>query len=92
MATANTICILYYIMGGNYLLNEKSSVSLNGEFTHTEFTPSNKNSVVVPVSFFESVVGNPNIKPIKVMTNRLSYNTSVKGLKLSGTYLSLCYF
>ena len=82
--------VLYY--GGNYVLNEKSSVSLNGEFTHTEFTPSNKNSVVVPVSFFESVVGNPNIKPIKVMTNRLSYNTSVKGLKLSGTYLSLCYF
>lgn len=26
------------------------------------------------------------------MDNTLSYNTSVKGLKLSGTYLSFCYF
>lgn len=38
--------------GVNYAINNKHSLSLNGLFTHTMFEPSEKNSMVVPTSFF----------------------------------------
>ncbi len=58
-------CMPIAFYGGNYALNSKQSLSFNGLFTHTLFEPSDKNSMIVPTSFFEATCGNPNIAPMK---------------------------
>ena len=77
--------------GGNYVLSQKHSLSLNGLFTHTLFDPSNKNSMTVPVSFFEAVKGNPDLKPLKVLGNTLAYNGQFGKARLSVEYNSNIY-
>ena len=78
--------------GGNYALNQKHSLSLNGLFTHTLFDPSNKNDMTVPTSFFEAVKGNPNLAPVKVLGNTLSYNGQIGKSKISLSYDNNIYF
>lgn len=78
--------------GGNYVINNKHSLSLNGLFTHTLFEPSEKNSMVVPTSFFEATCGNPDIAPMKVLGNTLSYNGQIGKIRLSLSYDSNIYF
>ena len=78
--------------GGNYALSQKHSLSLNGLFTHTLFDPSNKNGMTVPTSFFEAVKGNPDLKPLKVLGNTLSYNGQLGKSKISVSYDNNVYF
>lgn len=85
-------CIPVAFYGGNYAINSKHSFSLNGLFTHTLFEPSEKNSMVVPTSFFEATCGNPDIVPMKVLGNTLSYNGQIGKLHLSLSYDSNIYF
>ena len=78
--------------GGNYALNQKHSLALNGLFTHTLFDPSNKNDMTVPTSFFEAVMGNPDLAPLKVLGNTLSYNGQIGKSKISVSYDNSIYF
>ena len=78
--------------GGNYALNQQHSLSLNGLFTHTLFDPPNKNDMTVPTSFFEAVKGNPNLAPVKVLGNTLSYNGQIGKSKISLSYDNNIYF
>lgn len=78
--------------GVNYAINNKHSLSLNGLFTHTMFEPSEKNSMVVPTSFFEATCGNPNITPMKILGNTLSYNGQIGKSRVSLSYDSNIYF
>lgn len=78
--------------GVNYAINNKHSLSLNGLFTHSMFEPSEKNSMVVPTSFFEATCGNPNIIPMKVLGNTLSYNGQIGKSRVSLSYDSNIYF
>ena len=85
-------CMPVAFYGGNYAINTKHSLSLNGFFTHTLFEPSEKNSMVVPTSFFEATCGNPNIAPMKVLGNTLSYNGQIGKVRFSISYNSNIYF
>lgn len=78
--------------GVNYAINNKHSLSLNGLFTHSMFEPSEKNSMVVPTSFFEATCGNPNIIPMKILGNTLSYNGQIGKSRVSLSYDSNIYF
>lgn len=78
--------------GGNYAFNSKNSVTLNGLFTHTLFDPTNKNGMTLPTSFFEAVKGNPDLAPLKVFGNTLSYNGQFGKSKISISYASNIYF
>lgn len=82
--------VAYY--GGNYALNSKHAISLNGLFTHTLFDPSKKNSMVIPTSFFETVKGNPDLAPLKVLGNTLTYSGQFGKSRLSVSYGSNIYF
>ena len=82
--------VAYY--GINYALNKKQSFSLDGLFTHTLFDPSNKNNMIVSTSFFEAIKGNPDLAPLKVLGNTLSYNGQIGKSKVSVTYDSNIYF
>ena len=88
----NNYCMPVAFYGGNYVINNKHSLSLNGLFTHTLFEPSEKNSMVVPTSFFEATCGNPDIAPMKVLGNTLSYNGQIGKIRLSLSYDSNIYF
>ena len=88
----NNYCMPVVYYGGNYALNNKHSLSLNGLFTHTLFEPSEKNSMVVPTSFFEATCGNPDIAPMKVLGNTLSYNGQIGKSRISLSYDSNIYF
>lgn len=85
-------CMPVAFYGGNYAINDKHSLSLNGLFTHTLFEPSEKNSMVVPTSFFEATCGNPNIAPMKALGNTLSYNGQIGKARFSISYNSNIYF
>ncbi len=78
--------------GCNYALNQKHSLSLNGLFTHTLFDPSNKNDMTVSTSFFEAVKGNPDLAPLKVLGNTLSYNGQIGKTRISVSYDNNIYF
>lgn len=88
----NNYCMPVAFYGGNYAINNKHSLSLNGLFTHTLFEPSEKNSMVVPTSFFETTCGNPDIAPMKVLGNTLSYNGQIGKSRFSLSYDSNIYF
>ena len=85
-------CMPVAFYGGNYVINNKHSLSLDGLFTHTLFEPSQKNSMVVPTSFFEATCGNPDIAPMKVLGNTLSYNGQIGKIRLSLSYDNNIYF
>ncbi len=85
-------CMPVAFYGGNYALSSKHSLSINGLFTHTLFEPSDKNSMIVPTSFFEATCGNPNLAPMKVLGNTLSYNGQIGKSRLSFSYDSSIYF
>lgn len=78
--------------GENYTINSKHSLSLNGNYTHTLFDPSNKNDMILQTSFFEAVKGNPELKPLKVLGNSFAYNGQIGKSKLSVSYNSNIYF
>lgn len=85
-------CVPIAFYGGNLAFNEKNSVSLNGLFTHTLFSPTDKNSVTLPTSFFEAEKGNPDLSPLKALGNTLSYNGQYGKSMLSLSYSSNIYF
>ncbi|EGN56434.1 hypothetical protein PRBRB14_08420 [Hallella multisaccharivorax DSM 17128] len=85
-------CVPVAFYGGNYAFSDKHSFSLNGLFTHTLFSPSDKNSMTVPTSFFEATCGNPDLKPMKVLGNTLSYNGQAGKSRFSISYASNIYF
>ena len=91
-ATHYNYCVPVAFYGGNYALNQKHSLSLNGLFTHTLFDPSNKNAMTIPTSFFEAVKGNPDLAPLKVLGNTLSYNGQIGKSKISLSYDNNIYF
>lgn len=91
-STHYNYCVPVAFYGGNYALNQKHSLSLNGLFTHTLFDPSDKNDMTVPTSFFEAVKGNPNLAPLKVLGNTLSYNGQIGKSKISLSYDNNIYF
>jgi hypothetical protein len=78
--------------GGNYALSQKHSLAIDGLFTHTLFDPSNKNDMTIPISFFEAVRGNPDLAPLKVLGNTLSYNGQMGKSKISISYDNSIYF
>ena len=78
--------------GGNYAINHKHSLSLNGLYTHTHFDPSNKNAMTISTSFFEAVKGNPDLAPLQVLGNTLSYNGQFGNSKITVSYNNNIYF
>lgn len=78
--------------GGNFAFNDKHSLNLTGYYSHTLFEPSNKNSMTVPISFFESVVGNPDIKPLRAFGNIFSYNGQWRNFMFNVSYNGYMYF
>lgn len=78
--------------GGNYAFSHTHSLNLNGYYVHTLFDPSIKNSMTVPVSFFERVKGNPDIAPLKAFGNVLSYNGQFGPFMLNVSYNGYMYF
>jgi len=78
--------------GANYALSQKHALSLSGLFTHTLFDPSIKNSMLLRRSFFEAVKGNPDISPMKVLSNTLTYSGQFGKSRLSVSYQSSMYF
>ena len=78
--------------GGNCIINNHNSLSLNGLYTHTLFDPSNKNNMVMRKSFFEVVKGNPNLKTLRVLNNTLSYNGQFGNSRISVSYNNSIYF
>ena len=82
--------IAYY--GGTYAPRQDLSLSLNGVLTHTLFDPSNKNSMTLPVSFFEATQGNPDIEPLRVLSNTLSLSKQWGNHSLAVSYMSYIYF
>lgn len=85
-------CVPIAFYGGNLAFNAKNSLSLNGLFTHTLFSPTDKNSVTLPTSFFEAEKGNPDIAPLKALCNTLSYNGQYGKHMLSLSFSSNIYF
>ncbi|MEG1615827.1 MAG: TonB-dependent receptor [Bacteroidales bacterium] len=81
-----------FFYGINYTFNQKHALSLNGFYTHTLFNPSNKNSMIIPISFFESIKGNPEITPLNVLSNTLSYNGQFGSFMINASYNNYIYF
>ena len=78
--------------GGNYAFISNHSLNLNGYFVHTLFDPSNKNSMTVPVSFFESVQGNPDAESLKAFGNIVSYNGQFGNFTFNASFNGYMYF
>lgn len=78
--------------GGNYAFSHKHSLNLNGYYVHTLFDPSIKNTMTIPISFFESVKGNPDIAPLKAFGNVLSYNGQFGNFMFNASYNGYMYF
>ncbi len=81
--------VIYY--GGNYVLNQSQSISLNGNYLHTLFSPEYKNDLVLPTSFFQTTVGNPNLGVVKAFQNYLTYNASFNKFNMSISYDFMVY-
>lgn len=78
--------------GGNYIINNHNSLSLNGLYTHTLFDPSNKNNIEIRKSFFEVVKGNPDLGTLRVLSNTLAYNGQFGKSRVSISYNNYIYF
>lgn len=81
--------IIYY--GANYAINQNQSISLNGNYLHTIFSPEYKNNLILPSSFFQATVGNPNLGVIKSFQNYLTYNATFKKFRMSVSYDFMVY-
>lgn len=71
---------------------QKLSFALNGYYVHTLFDPSNKNDVPIQTSFCEVTQGNPNLKPLKVLSNMFDVNAHLGKTDLSLSYQYYIYF
>ena len=80
-----------FFYGANYTLSPSHSISLNGQYTHTLFDPSNKNAMTIPISALEVKVGNPYLRPIKVVSNTAAYNGTIGSLGMELAYSSTIY-
>jgi len=81
--------VIYY--GGNYAINKSQSISLNGTYLHTILSPEYKNDLVLPTSFFQTTVGNPDLGVIKSFQNYLTYNASFKKFRMSLSHDFMVY-
>ena len=78
--------------GANYAISQSRSLSFNGHFTHTLFAPSNKNDMSLRTSTYDAVQGNPDLAPIKVLGNSLSYNSQRGKASWTLSYDNNIYF
>lgn len=81
--------VIYY--GGNYAINQNQSISLNGNYLHTIFSPEYKNDLILPSSFFQATVGNPDLGVQKAFQNYLTYNASFNKFRMSVSYDFMVY-
>ena len=68
---------LFYYVSGNYL--------------HTIFSPEYKNDLVLPSSFFQATVGNPDLGVLKSFQNYLTYNATFNKFRMSVSYDFMVY-
>ena len=80
----------YY--GITYTPKRNASLSFNGVYVYTYFDPSYKNNVSVPTSFFEVTQGNPQLKPIKALSNIFEFNYNRNKTSLTASYMNYIYF
>ena len=81
--------VIYY--GYNYTINQNQSVSLNGNYLHTLFSPEYKNALILPTSFFQTTVGNPDLGVVKAFQNYLTYNGAFNNFRMSLSYDFMVY-
>ncbi len=81
---------LFY--GATYAINKRHSVSLTGSYVHSIYDPSYKNDNKIQTSFFEAILGNPELEQLKAFQNLISYNGRVGHFGFSFTYDFLKYF
>jgi len=77
--------------GARYMLSENQSLSFSGDVMSTTFSPEYKNSTILPVSFFQTVVGNSDLANLKVYQNTLVWNGHFGQFNLSGSYDFMLY-
>lgn len=82
--------VIYY--GGNFAINQNQAVSVNGNYLHTIISPEYKNSLILPTSFFQTTVGNPELNVLKAFQNYLTYSVTFNTLKISASYDFMIYF
>lgn len=68
------------------------SLSLNGYYVNTIFNPENKNDISLQTSSFEVTRGNPDLKPLKVLSHKFDANTTFGKSNLSLSYKYYIYF
>ena len=81
--------VIYY--GYNYTINQNQSISLNGSYLHTIFCPDYKNALILPTSFFQTTVGNPDLEVVKAFQNYLTYNGAFNNFRMSLSYDFMVY-
>ncbi|MDE7420205.1 MAG: TonB-dependent receptor [Muribaculaceae bacterium] len=81
---------LFY--GASYAINKSHSVSVTGSYLHSIYNPSYKNDNEIQTSFFEAILGNPELEQLKAFQNLMSYNGRVGHLGFSFSYDFLKYF
>lgn len=86
----NNYCMPVAFYGGNYVINNKHSLSLNG-LLHILYLNRQKKFNGCSDIFFEATCGNPDIAPMKVLGNTLSYNGQIRKIRLSLSYDSNIY-
>lgn len=80
------------LYGVTYAISKRHSVSVTGSYLHSIYDPSYKNDTEIRTSFFEVVLGNPELEQLKAFQNFISYNGRVGHFGLSFTYDFLKYF
>jgi len=80
----------YY--GATYTPHDKLSLTFSGYYVHTLFDPTNKNDLAIPTSFFETTLGNPFLKPTKVLSHTIETNCHFGKTSLTATYMNYIYF
>lgn len=81
--------VAYY--GADFAIGQKHSLSFSGVYVHSVYDPTYKNDAVVQTSFFQTTIGNPNLKPLKCTQNTLSYNGRVGNLRLTASCTHMKY-
>lgn len=81
---------LFY--GATYAINKRHSFSLTGSYLHSIYDPSYKNDTEIRTSFFEAILGNPELKQLKAFQNLISYNGRAGHFGFSFSYDFLKYF
>jgi hypothetical protein len=82
--------MIYY--GGNYAISRNQSISVNGNYLHTIFSPEYKNNLLLRSSFFQYTIGNPDLGVIKSYQNYLTYNANFNKFRVSFSYDFMVYF